>query len=525
MLEGINIVLLLLVVLLAGVAGFLGFLFVNRKRIAKNIEEGQRDSEKIIEEARREADRLVKDALREAKDEHQRRKQRVDEEAKKRQSEIQKLEAKIKQRETSIEKKLELIEKREQDLERQEQRLGIEEQRYRRLISQNEESLVKTQKTLESVANMSADQAKRELMKSLEAQAYQEARVSLREIEKSVADEADTKARSIISQAVQRLAGEYVNDATITVVSLPSDEMKGRIIGREGRNIRAIEQATGVDLIIDDTPEAVIISCFNPIRREIAKTTIERLVSDGRIHPARIEETVTRVNEEFETILREVGEQASYDLGITDLGPELIISLGKLRFRTTGKVTVLDLCMEAAHICGSLADELGLDAKKAKRAALLHKIGKAVDQDVEGHHAEVGAELCAKAGEDAEVIEAIRNHCRTDVTNISPLASILQIASQLSENRPGIKGEKLDAYIKRLRDMEAMVEDSGEITKAYIMQAGREIRAVVNQSIDSDQMVVDIAHDIASRLRKSMNYPGQIRVTVVRENRAAGIAQ
>ncbi len=525
MFAGQHIFVFVIAAVIACLLGLLAGFFLNRKRLERTLEDGQKEGETILSQARSEADRIVKDAIRESKDELQKRKQRVEEEGRKRQSEINKLETKIRQRETSIASKLELVEKKELELEVLEQKLNIDEMRYKRLITQNEETLEKTQKTLEAVANMSADQAKRELMKSLEVKAQQEARASIREIEKSVTEEAESKARAIISQAVQRLAGEYVNDATITVVSLPSDEMKGRIIGREGRNIRAIEQATGVDLIIDDTPEAVIISCFNPIRREIAKMTIERLVADGRIHPARIEETVSRINEEFETTLRDYGEQTSLDLGITDLHPDLILLLGKLRFRSSGKITILDHCIETARICAYLANELGVDPKKAKRAGLLHKIGKAVDHDIEGHHANVGAEICAKAGEDSEIVDAIRDHCRSDVSEVSALTMVLQTASQLSENRPGIRGEKLDTYVQRLRDMEALVENNPNISKAYVIQAGREIRALVSQSLMADQAVVDLAHDIASQLRKTMNYPGQVRITVVRENRASGIAQ
>jgi ribonuclease Y len=295
--------------------------------------------------------------------------------------------------------------------------------------------------------------------------------------------------------------------------------MKGRIIGREGRNIRAIEQATGVDLIIDDTPEAIIISCFNPVRREVAKMSIDRLIADGRIHPARIEETVKRVEEEFDQILLDTGEQASFDIGITDLPSELLRPLGRLKYRTCGQQTVLQHSIEVAHICGIMASEMGLNVKKAKRCGLLHDIGKAVDQESEGHHAQIGADLCTKYNEAADVVDAIRLHHQEHLNQASPYAVVLHAANILSGARPGARKELLETYVKRLEEMEKVIMGFNGIGQVYVLQAGREVRALVTPSGVSDQEVIALSNDIASKLRSELTFPGQVRVTVVRESK------
>jgi ribonuclease Y len=461
----------------------------------------------------------------EAKDESRKRRTQFEEESKNRRAEIAKLENKIKQREQTLEKKLEVLDKRETELEALGQKLQREEQSYQRLTLECTETLEHARRTLQNIAKMSADEAKRELIKSLEDEARKEARERLRQIEEQMRQEPEERARSVVSLAVQRVAGEYVSDSTITVVSLPSDDMKGRIIGREGRNIRSIEQATGVDLIIDDTPEAVIISCFNPIRREIAKITLERLIADGRIHPARIDETAKRVATEFDTIIRENGEQAAFDVGITDLHPELIKALGKLRYRAAGTQTVLQHAVETAHICGIMAAEMGLNVKRAKRCGLLHDVGKSIDQETEGHHSQLGADLCAKYDEAAEVVDAIRLHHAEDMTQASPYAVVLHTANVLSARRPGARREVMETYLTRLGEMEKLVKDFDGIEDAYVMQAGNEVRAMVRPSGVSDHQVNDLANDIASKLRQEMTFPGQVRVTVVRESRAMDFAK
>lgn len=499
--------------------------FLNKKQLQAAFKKADAEAKQLREEARKEADNVVKQALKEAKDEARARRQQFEDEAKNRRNEIKQLENKIKQREQSLEKKLEIVEKREVDLGNLEQRLQREEQHYQKLNLECSETLDHARKTLQNIAKMSPEEAKRELIKSLEIEARKEAQEKLRQIEEQTKKEAEERARSVVSLAVQRVAGEYVSDSTISVVALPSDDMKGRIIGREGRNIRGIEMATGVDLIIDDTPEAVIISCFNPIRREIAKITLERLIADGRIHPARIEETAKRVTQEFDTIIREAGEQAAFDVGITDLHPELIKSLGRLKFKTTGIQTVLQHSVETAHICGIMASEMGLNVKRAKRCGLLHDIGKGVDQETEGHHSQIGADLCVKYDKDETVVEAIRLHHADEIGQASPYAVVLHTANVLSAKRPGARREVMETYLTRLSDMEKLVKNFDGIEDAYVMQAGNEVRAMVTPTGVSDNRVVDLANEIASKLRQEMTFPGQVRVTVVRESRATDYAK
>lgn len=514
---------LLEIILIASVGLLVGILFfgllLHRKKLANSFDTIQRESQKILEDSRREADQIVKTALVEAKEESRRRRKLFEDEAKKRKEDLLKQEKKIRERELGLSNKSSLLSAKEKNLENREKRLTQEEKKYTRLITENELLITKNQKMLEKIANQSAEDARRELVRLLEDDARKEVQKTLHTLEVEAQQDANQKAIEIISLATQRIASEYVNDATVTVVSLPSEEMKGRIIGREGRNIRAIEQATGVDLIIDDTPEAVIISCFNPIRREIAKITLERLIADGRIHPARIEETALRIDREFESMTKEFGEQAAFEVGITDLHPELINLLGRLRFRTAGLQSVLHHSIETAQICGIIAHELNLDVKKAKRAGLLHDIGKAVDQEVEGHHAEIGAQLAKKFGESEIVSEAIRNHHRDQMKSVSSLSVIVNTANNLSSKRPGARKESLATYVKRLEDMEELVSKFKGVERAYVLQAGREVRAMINPDSASDDDVHDLSYEIASKLRKDLNFPGQIRVTVLKENK------
>jgi ribonuclease Y len=429
------------------------------------------------------------------------------------------LEKKIREREAALSSKITALSVREKAIESREKKLSLDEKKNLRLIAENELIIAKNQKMLEKVANQSAEEARNELISLLEADARKEVQKTIRTLEVEAQKEANAKAIEITSLAIQRIASEYVNDATVTVVSLPTEEMKGRIIGREGRNIRAIEQATGVDLIIDDTPEAVIISCFNPIRREIAKITLERLIADGRIHPARIEETASRIDREFETMTKEYGEQAAFEIGITDLHPELITLLGRLRFRTASLQSVLQHSIETAHICGIIASELSLDTKKAKRAGLLHDIGKALDQETEGHHADLGAQLAKKYGESDSVCDAIRSHHKDPLMFASSLAVILSAANNLSSKRPGARKELLSTYVKRLEDMEHLVTKFKGVERSYVLQAGREIRAMIVPDAASDEDVRDLSYEIATKLRRDLNFPGQIRVTVLKENK------
>ncbi len=506
------------------VVGFIAIKF-HEKDLAKTFETAQKESKTVLEEARKEADSIIQQAQREAKDESRKRRQNFEEEAKNRRSELSKLENKVKAREQNLEKKLSIVENKERELEKTSADLVDQEQRYKRLISENEKLVDQNRKVLQSISKLTAEEAKRELMKLMEDDARRECQLRIQEIEEETRKQAEGVARSMVSLAVQRIASEHVNDSTISVVTLPSEDMKGRIIGREGRNIRAIEQASGVDLIIDDTPEAVIISCFNPIRREIAKTALDRLIADGRIHPARIDETVKKVESEFEQIIKENGDQAAFETGITDLHPDLAKYLGKLRYRTTGQQSVLQHSVEVSHICGIMAAEMGLNVKLAKRAGLLHDIGKAVDHEVEGHHSQIGAELCAKYGESETVIDAIRLHHADDLSKSSPYSVIVHSANTLSANRPGARKELLESFVKRLEKMEQMVQGFSGIDKAYVLQAGREVRALVTPSGVSDDEIVGLSQEIASKLRSELTFPGQVHVTVIRESRFVDFAK
>ncbi|MFK7872345.1 MAG: ribonuclease Y [Oligoflexales bacterium] len=512
----------LITVLVVGIGILIGFLILgilfHKKSLAAAFEISQAEARKVLEDARKEADSVVRSAMKDAKEEAKKRRRAFEEEAKKRRTEVAKLEKKLKSREQSLENKISSLAEREQKADDFYQRLQKQEQKHLSLRAEYELAIENTQKELKKVAKLSTEEARAQLLRSLEDEVRKESRDELARIEEETRKEAQVKATEILCLSVQKLASEHVNDSLISVVSLPSEDMKGRIIGREGRNIRAIEQATGVDLIVDDTPEAVIISSFNPIRREIAKITLENLISDGRIHPARITETVKRVETEFQTTIREAGEQAAFDVGITDLHPTLIEGLGKLKFRSSGNQSLLAHSVETARICGIMADEMKLNSRRAKRAGLLHDIGKSVDHDTEGHHAEVGANLCKKVNEHEEVVTAVRLHQNDDLTNASPLTVIINAANHLSRSRPGARKEAMETYIRRLEDMETVVNDFEKVDSAFVMQAGREVRALVTSEHLEDTEVRTLSHEVAAKIRQELTFPGQVRVCIVRES-------
>ena len=516
----VSLILTILVVTVGFLIGMLFFgAFLHKKKIAEAFEQAQEESKRILIAARKEADDIVREAMSEAKSENRRRRKIFDDEAKKRRSELAKQERKNTDKESSLNERLKELEGFEESLRSKGKQLERDERNSLKVLAETELLLEKYEKMLARVANMSAEEARRELMKLLEEDAKRRFQKRLREMEVEAQKEAQAKATEIVSLATQRVASEYVNDAAVTVVPLPNEDMKGRIIGREGRNIRSLEQATGVDLIIDDTPEAVIISCFNPIRREVAKLTLERLVADGRIHPARIEETAQRIQKEFDNTLREYGEQASFDVGVTDLHPELLTFLGKLRFRSVGNQSVLEHSIETAYICGTMAAEVGLDSKLARRAGLLHDIGKAIDQETEGHHAELGATLLKRYGETVEVCESAGSHHSATLNFASPYAVFVNAANQLSGKRPGARKEALASYIKRLSAMEELAAGFSGVSKAFVLQAGREVRALVMPNERSDEQVRALAVDIASELRRQISFPGNVQVTVLKESK------
>jgi ribonuclease Y len=413
-------------------------------------------------------------------------------------------------------KEIEILEK-EKALQQLEHGIKTKEEEINDLVA-------KQRTLLEKISGMSVQEAKDYLIKSLEADVRQDAAKLVKKIEIETRDTAEKKAKEIISLAVARYAGEYVADRTVSVVHLPSDEMKGRIIGREGRNIRAIEAATGIDLIIDDTPEAVLLSGFNPVRREVARIALERLVADGRIHPARIEEVVKKVKKEIDNTIRETGEQATFDVGVYGIHTELIKLLGKLRFRTSYAQNVLQHSIEVAFLCGIMASELGINVKKAKRAGLLHDIGKAVDHEVEGPHAIIGADLAKKYGESQDIVHAIAAH-HEDVKPDSVMAVLVQAADALSGARPGARREMLESYVRRLEDLESVAKSFAGVQQSYAIQAGREIRIVVFNDKVSDAETSLLCREVAKKIESKLSYPGQIKVTVIRETRAVEYAK
>jgi len=506
--------------LLGGVVGFL----VNKRYSEAKLGAAKEAARRLIEEAEKESEILKKEALLQAKDKFYQEKAEFEKETIEKKQELQNLERRIIQRESHLDKKIELLDSKEVDITRKEKALTQQE----KLIQEQEKKVVelihKQRAQLENIAKMSSEEAKRLLMESMEEEAKHEGAKQIKRIEDEARETADKKAKEIISLAVQRYAGEYVAEQTVSVVSLPNEEMKGRIIGREGRNIRALEAATGIDLIIDDTPEAVILSGFNPVRREIARISLERLVSDGRIHPARIEEIVQKVEQEVETTIREAGEQATFDVGVHGIHPELIKLIGRLKYRTSYAQNVYQHSLEVAFLCGIMASELGINAKQAKRAGLLHDIGKAVDHEVEGPHGKIGADLAKKYGESPAIVHSIASHHEEEKPE-SILDVLVEAADALSGARPGARREMLETYVKRLEDLEKIASSFQGVEKSYAIQAGREIRVMVQPDRISDEASSILSRDIARKIEKELTYPGQIKVTVIREMRAVDIAK
>ncbi len=500
-------------------------LYVFLKRSLKRQQAAlQVEREKLIEDARKEAEAIKKEARLEAKNITYQAKVDAEKELKEKRYELNHLEKRLRQKEESLERKFEQIEKKEQELSRRER----EFQNKERELSEKEkryESLLKEQMALlERISGMSEEEAKKEFIRRIEEEMRLEAARLAKRIEDEARENAEKKAKEIISFAVQRYASDYIADETVTAVSLPSDEMKGRIIGREGRNIRALEAATGVDLIIDDTPELVTLSCFDPVRREIARLSLERLITDGRIHPARIEEVVEKVKREVEAVIKEEGERAVFELGLSGIHPDLIKIIGRLKYRTSYGQNVLQHSLEVAHLASMMAYELGVDPKFAKRAGLLHDIGKAVDHEVDGPHQEIGANLARKYGENQAIINAILVH-HGDGEPETVEAALVAAADALSAARPGVRRESIENYLKRLKQLEEMAMSFKGVQACYAMQAGREIRIIVKPEELSDEECAMIARDLSKKIESQMSYPGQIKVTVIRETRYVDYAR
>lgn len=496
----------------------IGLGFFLRKTIAEaKITSAEEESKKILKQAQEKAATAKKEAIIEAKDQVYSMRQEAERELRERRSELQKLEKRLSQKEETLDSRSEALGERESSLAQKDEE--IEKRR------ENLEEIYREQKKLlENLAGLSADEAKELLLKKIEDEVKHDAASLIREIEAEAREEADKRARSIIALSIQRCAADHTAETTVSVVPLPNDEMKGRIIGREGRNIRAFETVTGINLIIDDTPEAVILSSFDPVRRETARLTLEKLIVDGRIHPARIEEMFDKAKAEVESEIRRNGEQATFDMGVHGLHPELIRVLGRLKYRTSYGQNVLQHSLEVAHLAGMMASELGADVRIAKRAGLLHDIGKAIDHEVEGPHAVIGADLAKRLNETSVICHPIEAH-HADVEPKTIEAILVQAADAISAARPGARREMLESYIKRLEKLESLAESYHGVEKSYAMQAGREIRIMVKPEEIDDNEATLLAREIAKDVEEQLEYPGQIKVTVIRENRAIEYAK
>jgi ribonuclease Y len=491
-----------------------------RRRAAHAEEQARR----IVEDGRKEADAIRKEAQLQAKDTVLQARTEFEREMKEQRREAQAIEKRLLAREETLDRKTEGVQAREQDLARKTDAVRARENELAGKEAECGRLVQETRDALERVAGLTREEAKRTLIDQMVDEAKHEAAKRIRQVEEEAREEADRKGKKIITIAIERLAGEFVADRTVSVVHLPSDDMKGRIIGREGRNIRAIEAATGVDLIIDDTPEAVIVSCHSPIRREIARIALERLISDGRIHPGRIEEVVRKAEQEVEDSVREAGQKAIFEVGIHGVHPEIVKLLGMLRYRYSYAQNVLGHSIEAAFICGMMAAELGINEKQARRAALLHDIGKALTHEIEGSHAIIGADLARKYGESAKIVNAIAAH-HEEVKAETILAPLVDAADALSGARPGARREVLESYVRRLEDLERISNSFRGVEKSFAVQAGREIRVLVEPSQISDDQATSLAREVARKIESEMTYPGQIKVTVIRELRASEYAR
>ncbi|MCH7911581.1 MAG: ribonuclease Y [Deltaproteobacteria bacterium] len=518
-----NVLLGVIGFILGGLVSSSIFLF-RRKQRQIQIELERSTAARIIEEAKKEASAIRREGEIQAKDSILKSRVEFEKEVRETRREVQELERKLFRAEESLDKRMDKVEKRGAELEKldasvrgREKALEGKEAECKRLIDD-------ARSQLEQVAGMSREEARKNLIEQMVEEARYQSAKRIRLVEEQAKEEADQKAKKIVTLAIERLAGDFVTERTVSVVHLPNDDMKGRIIGREGRNIRALEAATGIDLIVDDTPESVILSGHNPIRREIARMSLEKLISDGRIHPGRIEEVVRKAEQEVEESIREAGQKAIFDVGVHGIHPELIKLLGRLKFRYSYAQNVLLHSIEAAFICGAMAAELGLNERQARRAALLHDIGKAVDHEVEGSHAIIGAELARKYGESPKIVNAIAAH-HEEVKAETILAPLVDAADALSGARPGARREMVETYVRRLEELERISNSFKGVEKSYAVQAGREIRIIVQSNVVSDEEAARMAREVALKIESEMTYPGQVKVTVIREVRAVDYAR
>ena len=507
---------IIIAIIILIVIGFIQRAMIN-KASKNRIESLQKEAEGVLEDAKKESEALKKEVILEAKEEAHKLRNDLEKESRERRSELQRLERRLLQREESLDKKSDLLEKKEEGLN--DRVIEIEN------IENGVKSLYEEQRSeLERISNLTTEEARKILLDQVNREVKHEAAIMIKDVESKAKEESDKRAREIITNAIQRCAADHVSESTVYVVALPNDEMKGRIIGREGRNIRTLETLTGVDLIIDDTPEAVILSSFDPIRREVARIALEKLIVDGRIHPARIEEMVERAMKDVENDIKEEGEQATFETGVHGLHPEVIKLLGRLKYRTSYGQNVLKHSIEVAYLAGLMASELGLDVNLARRAGLLHDIGKGVDQEYEGPHALIGGDLAKKYHESPAVVNAISAH-HGDVEMQTLEAVLVQAADAISAARPGARRETLEAYIKRLEKLEEIATSYEGVEKSYAIQAGREIRIMVKPDQVDDAGAVEMARNIVKNIEEQLEYPGQIKINVIRETRAVDYAK
>ena len=511
-------IILIVVAAVVGIGAGFGIGVSYRKKVAeREIGSAEMEATRIINEAIRSAESKKKEMLLEVKDEIHKSRTEYEKEVKERRAELSKQERRLEQKEATLDKKTEAFEKKEEELAKKLQKAAE---------TQAEADLAKAQqmKVLENISGLTQEQAKAYLLQSVEDAVRHETAMKIKEIEQQLKEESDDRAREIIATAIQRCAADHAAETTVSVVPLPNDEMKGRIIGREGRNIRTLETITGVDLIIDDTPEAITVSSFDPVRREVARLALEKLIVDGRIHPTRIEDMVEKAQREVERVIREEGERACYETGVHNLNPELVKILGRQKYRTSYGQNVLNHSIEVAHIAGLMAAELGVDVALAKRAGLLHDLGKSIDHEVEGSHVQLGADLARKYKENAAVVNAIEAH-HGDVEPKTVIAVLVQAADAVSAARPGARRENVENYIRRLQKLEELTGSWPGVDKAYAIQAGREVRIMVKPEVVNEDNMILLARDIAKKIEAELEYPGQIKVNVIRETKAVEYAK
>ncbi len=519
-----NIILIIVIAVVVGIVSFFISSAMARRAAHDKIDEAAKEAERLIAEAKKESEIKKKEAQLEAREEWMKLKSEFEKEATAKRRELETTEKRLSDLEASLQKKISTLEVREREFEKRDKALQTREKGIELREAELEEIISNQNVKLQKIAQMTPEEAKKQLMDNMLATARVEAAQYIKEIKEKAEAEADKEAKEIILSSIYRCAADHTVETTVSVVNLPSDEMKGRIIGREGRNIRSFETATGIDVIVDDTPEAVILSGYDPVRREIARMALEKLITDGRIHPTRIEEVVEKSKKEMDVIVREAGEQACFELGVHGLHPDIVHMLGKLHFRTSYGQNVLAHSKEVAMLCGLMAAELELDGALAKRCGLLHDIGKAIDRETEGTHTQIGAEFVRRYREAESVINAIESH-HGDVPMVGPYPVLVQAADAISGARPGARREPLEAYIKRLQQLEELADSFKGVSKAYAIQAGREIRVIVEHDVLDDLATSILASDIAEKIEREMQYPGQIKVTVVRETRVTEYAR